>query len=304
MTESLSFGLGDLGDGAEPGHVAPDAPAVAPRRRRLRLSIITWFAVAIIAGWMLVALLAPWIAPHDPLLPSPAYSAPPGSGAVLGTDQLGRDVLSRIIHGARLSVPLSFVIVGLSLLLGGTLGLVAGYVGGWVDELLMRLTDLFFAFPQIILAMAVSAAFGPSARNAVLAIVIVAWPTYARVVRSAVLGIRSADFLASSRLLGVGPWRALWRDVVPNTLGPAIVLASLELGNAVLNLAALSYLGLGPRPPAPEWGAMVASGSTDLSKWWISIFPGIAILTIVLAFNLLGDAVRDWFDPRSRRAGR
>ena len=213
---------------------------------------------------------------------------------------MGRDILSRIVYGARLSLPLAVVIVVLALAIGGLLGLVAGYVGGWVDEALMRLTDLVFAFPPIILAMVVTAAFGPSARDAVIALVLVSWPTYARVVRSAVLSIRSSDFLHSSRLLGVGPWQALRRDVLPNSVGPSVVLASLEAGNAVLMLAALSFLGLGPRPPAPEWGAMIAAGSNDLSKWWVSIVPGIAILTAVLAFNLLGDAVRDWLDPRSR----
>lgn len=271
------------------------------RRRRPRQNgVLAVVALVILGGWIVVALGAGFLAPHDPVDLVGDYFQPPGGAFLLGTDELGRDVLSRILHGARLSVPLAFVIVALALFIGGTLGLIAGYVGGVVDEVIMRITDLFFAFPQIILAMAVSAAFGPSTRNAVLALVIVSWPTYARVVRSAVLSIRSADFLHSSRLLGVGPWRALRKDVLPNTFGPAVVLASLQLGDAVLMLASLSFLGLGPRPPAPEWGAMIAAGATDLTKWWISIIPGLAILTLVLAFNLLGDVVRDRLDPRSR----
>lgn len=285
--------------------------AVAPRQwwgrrgkagagARRRSGLLTTVAVGILALWSVVAIFAPLIAPYDPLAQTAAYFAEPSAEHWFGADELGRDVLSRIIYGARLSIPLAVIIVALALTIGGTLGLLAGYVGRGVDEVLMRLTDLVFAFPAIILAMAVSAAFGPSTRNAVLALVIVSWPVYARVVRSAVLGIRSADFLHSARLLGVGPWQALRRDVVPNTVGPAVVLGSLELGNAVLMLASLSFLGLGPRPPAPEWGAMIAGGSTDLSKWWLSIFPGLAILTLVLAFNLLGDAVRDRLDPRSR----
>jgi peptide/nickel transport system permease protein len=283
--------------GLRPG--APRAERVARRRHSRGLTVA---ACVILAAWALVAVFAPLLAPHDPLAQSGPYYASPSAAHWFGTDQLGRDILSRILYGARLSLPLAVVIVALALLIGGGLGLIAGYIGRWVDESLMRLTDLVFAFPPIILAMVVTAAFGPSARNAVLALVLVSWPTYARVVRSAVLSIRSSDFLHASRLLGVGPWQALRRDVVPNSVGPSVVLASLELGNAVLMLASLSFLGLGPRPPAPEWGAMIAAGSNDLSKWWVSIIPGIAILTAVLAFNLLGDAVRDWLDPRSRNA--
>jgi peptide/nickel transport system permease protein len=270
------------------------------RRGRRGARGLTAVAIAILVVWSALAVAAPLVAPYDPLAQSGPYYASPSALHWFGTDQLGRDILSRIVYGARLSLPLAVVIVALALLIGGTLGLVAGYVGRWVDESLMRLTDLVFAFPPIILAMVVTAAFGPSARNAVLALVLVSWPTYARVVRSAVLSIRSSDFLAATRMLGVGPWRALRRDVVPNSVGPSVVLASLQLGDAVLMLAALSFLGLGPRPPAAEWGAMIAAGSSDLSKWWVSIIPGIAILTVVLAFNLLGDAVRDWLDPRAR----
>lgn len=255
-------------------------------------------ALAILAGWLLVALFAPVVAPYDPLGQSADTYSPPSAAHWFGTDSLGRDVLSRVIFGARLSIPLALAIVGLALLVGGLLGLVAGYLGRFVDEALMRLTDLVFAFPQIILAMAVTAAFGPSTRNAVLALVIVSWPVYARVIRSAVLALRGEDFLSAARLLGVGPITALRRDVVPNSVGPAVVLATLELGNAVLLLAALSFLGLGPRPPAAEWGSMVAIGAQDLSMWWVSAFPGLAILTVVLAFNVLGDALRDWGDPR------
>lgn len=258
-------------------------------------------AGVVIVGWLLLAVFAPLVAPYDPLEQGgPAY-APPSGEYLFGTDELGRDILSRVIYGARLSIPLALAVVVLALAIGGLLGLLAGYIGRGVDEALMRLTDLVFAFPQIILAMAVTAAFGPSTRNAVLALVIVSWPVYARVIRSAVLSIRGQDYLYASRLLGVGPWRALRRDVVPNSVGPAVVLATLELGNAVLMLAALSFLGLGPRPPAAEWGAMIALGSNDLSMWWVSVFPGLAILTVVLAFNLLGDALRDRLDPRYAR---
>lgn len=281
----------------------PGPPRVAgPRRRRPHAGALTVVAISILVIWAVVAVAAPVLAPYDPLIQSGPYYTPPSSAHWFGTDQLGRDIASRIMYGARLSLPLAVVIVALALLIGGTLGLLAGYVGRWVDESLMRLTDLVFAFPPIILAMVVTASFGPSARNAVLALVVVSWPTYARVVRSAVLSIRGSDFLQASRMLGVGPWQALRRDVLPNSVGPSVVLASLQLGDAVLMLASLSFLGLGPRPPAPEWGAMIAAGSADLSKWWVSIIPGFAILTAVLAFNLIGDAVRDWLDPRMKAA--
>ncbi|MEU2610944.1 ABC transporter permease [Micromonospora sp. NPDC007271] len=295
-----------------PGPVAPDprvGRSLARRRWLSRLrggptsrpiwrQPIALAALAILGGWLLVAILAPVLAPYDPLAQSPDGYAPPSGAHWFGTDSLGRDVLSRVVYGARLSIPLALAIVSLALLVGGLLGLVAGYVGRFVDEALMRLTDLVFAFPQIILAMAVTAAFGPNTRNAVLALVIVSWPVYARVIRSAVLSMRGDDYLNAARLLGVGPVRALRRDVLPNSVGPAIVLATLELGNAVLLLAALSFLGLGPRPPAAEWGSMVALGSQDLSMWWVSVFPGLAILTVVMAFNVLGDALRDRLDPR------
>lgn len=271
----------------------------AKNRRKLPAPL-TAIAGIILVFWIVLAIFAPLIAPYDPLGQSGEYFDPPSGEHLFGTDQLGRDILSRIIYGARLSLPLAVIIVVLSLLVGGIVGLLAGYIGRAVDELLMRFTDLFFAFPQIILAMAVAAAFGPSTRNAVIALVLVSWPIYARVIRSAVLSIRTSDFLYAARLLGVGPWKTLRNDVLPNSVGPSVVLASLELGNAVLLLASLSFLGLGPRPPAPEWGAMIAAGSTDLSKWWVSILPGLAILSIVVAFNLIGDAVRDRLDPRGR----
>ncbi|WP_432486736.1 ABC transporter permease [Kineococcus sp. SYSU DK018] len=259
--------------------------------------VVAAFAVA--AAWVVVAAAAPLIAPYDPLAQSAELLSPPSAAHPFGTDELGRDVFSRVVHGARLSIPLALAIVACALALGGVLGLLAGYVGGFADAAIMRITDLVFAFPQIILAMAVAAAFGPSTLNAVLALVVVSWPVYARVIRGSVLSIRGEDYLNVARMLGVGPFAALRRDVVPNSFGPAVVLATLEFGNAILLLAALSFLGLGPRPPAPEWGAMIASGTNDITCWWISLFPGLAILTAVLACNVIGDALRDHLDPHS-----
>ncbi|MCZ2857574.1 ABC transporter permease [Blastococcus sp. VKM Ac-2987] len=307
MTRTHSS-LTELTEEQEAATVTPSDDPAAPRRRwwqarteasRIWRQPVVVVALLVAGAWLVVAIAAPLLAPFDPLQQSSDVYASPGGDHLFGTDALGRDVLSRVIYGARLSIPLALTIVLCALAFGGLLGLVAGYVRGIIGESIMRLTDLFFAFPQIILAMAVAAAFGPSTLNAVVALVIVSWPIYARVIRGAVLSIRSEDYLNASRMLGVGPVAALRRDVMPNSFGPAVVLATLELGNSMLLLAALSFLGLGPRPPAAEWGAMIALGTNDISRWWVSVFPGLAILTVVMACNIIGDALRDRFDPQS-----
>jgi peptide/nickel transport system permease protein len=255
----------------------------------------------LVAFWLVVVIAAPLLAPHDPLAQDLAPLAAPGPGHWLGTDELGRDVLSRVLYGARLSIPLALLLVVLSLLVGGLLGAVAGYFGRWVDELVMRIADLVFAFPTVILAMVVAAALGASLRNAVLAVLVVAWPSYARVARGLVLGLRSREFVLSGRLLGFSAWRSLRVDILPNILGPLLVLATLDIGTATLLLSGLSFLGLGAKPPTAEWGAMVAEGTQQFNDWWIGVFPGLAILTVVLAFNFLGDALRDALDPVTAR---
>lgn len=270
-----------------------------PRVWRRPLAII---GLVIVAFWLIVVLLAPVLAPYDPLAQSSPRFLSPSLQHPFGTDGVGRDVLSRVIHGARISIPIAVMLVGLSLAVGSTVGAIAGYFGGWVDAVLMRLVDLFFSFPAIILAMAVSAALGPSLVNAVLAIVVVSWPAYARLTRSLVLSLRDAHFVEASRLLGTSSPRALVRDIAPNILGPIAVISTLELGNAILLLSGLSYLGLGAVPPTPEWGAMVSEGSRVFYNYWVALFPGLAILSIVLAFNFIGDSLRDALDPRSSRA--
>jgi peptide/nickel transport system permease protein len=251
------------------------------------------------ATWVLIALFVPLIAPHDPLAQSDQLFLAPSPAHLLGTDELGRDVLSRVLWGSRLSLPLAFFLVAMAVTIGGILGGIAGYFGGWVDEVVMRATDLVFAFPTIILAMAVTAALGPSLRNAVLAVVVVFWPSYARVVRGLVLSLGQSDYVSATRLLGASSRRALLVDVLPNVAGPVLVLATLDLGNAVLLLAGLSFLGLGSQPPTPEWGSMVNTGTQYFERWWLGTFPGLAILSVVLAFNFLGDSLRDALDPRS-----
>jgi ABC-type dipeptide/oligopeptide/nickel transport system permease subunit len=287
--------------------VSAQAPPIRVRtwQRRGPLANPAWrhpLAIAglvIAAAWIVVAIFAPLIAPDDPLAQSAASFISPGRAHFFGTDELGRDVFSRVLFGARLSIPLAMLLVSLALAIGGTLGAVAGYFGGVVDGLVMRAADLVFAFPAIILAMVVTAALGPSVKNAVLALVIVSWPSYARVVRGLVLSVGQAEYVASARLLGASARRALVRDVLPNVLGPVLVLATLDLGNAVLLLSGLSFLGLGAQPPQPEWGAGVAEGTQYFQYWWIGTFPGLAIFTVVLAFNFLGDSLRDALDPQS-----
>ena len=258
----------------------------------------------IAAAWVLIAIFAPLVAPYGPLDQDfTAFQGPSGAHP-FGTDELGRDVLSRVVYGSRLSIPLALLLVVLSATIGATLGAIAGYFRGLADGIVMRITDLVFAFPAIILAMVVTAVLGRGIRNAVLAIVIVAWPSYARVVRGLVLSIGDSEYVQSSRLLGVSSRSALIREVLPNVAGPVLVLATLDLGTAILLLAALSFLGLGAQPPDPEWGSMVATGTQYFQYWWMGTFPGLAIFTAVVAFNFLGDSLRDAFDPRTAQEGR
>lgn len=254
----------------------------------------------VLAGaWIAIAILVPLIAPYNPLTQSSQLVLAPSASHLFGTDELGRDVFSRVLWASRLSLPLAFFLVAMAVLIGGVLGGLAGYFGGWVDEVVMRATDLVFAFPTIILAMAVTAALGPSLRNAVLAVLVVFWPSYARVVRGLVMSLGQSDYVSAARLLGASFRRALVVDVLPNVAGPVLVLATLDLGNAVLLLAGLSFLGLGAQPPTPEWGSMVNTGTQYFERWWMGTFPGFAILSVVLAFNFLGDSLRDALDPRS-----
>ena len=254
--------------------------------------------------WILVAIFAPLLAPHDPLEQSFVPFSPPSREHLFGTDELGRDVFSRTLYGARISLPLGVLLVALASTIGGILGAVAGYFRRWVDAGVMRTADLVFAFPAILLAMVVTASLGPGLRNAVLALVIVAWPSYARVVRSLVLSVGDSEYVWATRLLGASARRSLVREVLPNVVGPVLVLATLDIGNAILLLSGLSFLGLGAQPPAAEWGSMVASGTQFFQQWWMGTFPGLAIFTAVLAFNFMGDSLRDVFDPRTARESR
>ena len=278
------------------------------RRRLRRAAPPAWrrplalAGLAVIGAWVVIAIFAPLIAPYNPLAQQFNILASPSAAHWFGTDELGRDVFSRVLYGARITLPLAVILIAAAMIIGAVLGGVAGYFGGWVDNALMRLADLVFAFPGIILALAIAAALGPQLRNAVIAVVVVSWPAYARLVRSLVLTARSAQYVVASRLLGSSGLRILFTDIRPNAAGPVLVLAALGIGDAVLLLSGLSFLGLGAQPPTAEWGAMVAEGTQNFNDWWVGLYPGLAILTVVLAFNFIGDALRDQLDPRTARA--
>ena len=274
--------------------------AVGPAWRQ-PLAIV---GLAIALAWFLVAVFAPVLAPYDPLAQGFGEFRSPSRDHPFGTDELGRDVLSRTLYGARITLPLGLLLVVLASTIGGLLGMLAGYFRGLLDGAVMRVADLVFAFPAIILAMVVTAALGRGLTNAVIALVIVAWPSYARVVRSLVLSVGDSEYVWASRLLGASAPRALVREVLPNVLGPVLVLATLDVGNAILLLSGLSFLGLGAQPPDAEWGSMVATGTQFFQFWWMGTFPGLAIFTAVLAFNFVGDSLRDVFDPRTARESR
>jgi ABC-type dipeptide/oligopeptide/nickel transport system permease subunit len=287
-------------------------PAVLPPSRLARLRRRTgaktgsaWRRPTMVVGlaiaglWLLIAIFGPLVEPHDPLAQDFAITQAPSSAHLFGTDELGRDVLSRVLEGARHSLPLAVLLVALSGTIGTVLGVLAGYVGGWVDGVVMRLADLVSAFPAIVLAMVVTASLGPSTRNAVLALVIVQWPIYARVVRSLVLSIGQAEYVQAFRLHGASAGRAMRKEVLPNVVGPIVVLVAIYLADGLLLLASLSFLGLGAQPPTPEWGSMVSVGTQYFQNWWMATFPGLAIFTAVLAFNFIGDGLRDVFDPQS-----
>ncbi len=277
------------------------------RKRRLNFppAFRTPLAVtggAIVLFWLIIMAFAPMIAPADPLAQAFDRLQPPSAEHLFGTDQVGRDVLSRVIYGSRISLPLALGLVATAMVVGGLLGAIAGYFGKAVDEIIMRLADLVFAFPTIILAMVITAALGPNLTNAVIAMLIVSWPAYARVTRSLVVSARQQEYVVAGRLLGAGAFTSLRRDVLPNVLSPVFVLAMLDVGTAILLLSGLSFLGLGAAPPAPDWGAMVAGGVEQFSSWWIAAFPGLAIFTVVMAFNFIGDSLRDSLDPHTQDA--
>lgn len=261
-------------------------------------------ALVVIALFYLTALLTPLLAPFDPTTQGDLVTGrllPPSREHLMGTDQFGRDQLSRLLYGARISLAIGLVAVGVAVTLGTVVGALAGYAGGWIDAVLMRLVDMVIAFPRLVLLIAIVALFQPSIVLIMVILGLTQWPFIARIVRGEVMSVREREFVVAGRALGFGPWRVLVRHILPNALAPLVVAASLGVGDAIVLEAVLSFLGLGVRPPTPSWGVMVAEGRAHmLGAWWLSAVPGMTIVVVVLAFNLAGDAFRDALDPRRR----
>jgi peptide/nickel transport system permease protein len=269
--------------------------------RRNRLMVV---GTSIILGLLLVAALAPLLVTHNPyeqILNDRLLS--PSAKHWFGTDSLGRDIYSRVVYGARVTLTIALLVAAISTPLGMLIGIVAGYLGGAMDEILMRLADVFLAFPRLILAIAFAAALGPGVENAIVAIAIAHWPSYARLVRAETLNVKNNDYIQAMRVLGAGKMTIMAGHILPLTLSSIIVRMSLDMGTIILTAAGLGFLGLGAQPPMPEWGLMVSDGRQFLvDQWWVSTLPGLAILVVVMGFNLLGDGIRDVLDPRQRQA--
>ncbi len=267
----------------------------------LRSNSMAMVGLAILVALILTAIFAPIIAPHDPFVQDLSSRLLPigAEEHLLGTDSLGRDILSRLIYGARITLYIVALVALIAPVAGLLVGTVAGYAGGWVDVILMRITDIFLAFPRLVLALAFVAALGAGIENAVLAISLTAWPPYARMARAETLTIRSTDYINAIRLQGAGPLRIITRHIWPLCISSLIVRVTLDMAGIILAAAGLGFLGLGAQPPSPEWGAMISEGRRFiLDHWWVATVPGLAIFTVSLAFNLLGDGLRDALDPK------
>ena len=290
-------------------YLLTDSPS-SRRQARLGQMYRKWLAfrrnplamvgLAIIVALLLVATFAPLIATADPLAQNLDRRLLPPSGTnFFGTDSLGRDIFSRIVYGTRVTLVIVLLVVVSVGPIGLLIGATSGYLGGWADRALMRMTDVFLAFPRLVLALAFVAALGPGLENAVIAIAITAWPPYARVARAETMIIRQQDFIAAIRLQGASQWRIVWKHVVPLCLPSLIVRTTLDMAGVILIAAGLGFLGLGAQPPIPEWGAMISAGREQIfDQWWVATFPGLAICVVALGFNLLGDGLRDVMDAR------
>ncbi|MCX2720813.1 ABC transporter permease [Roseibium salinum] len=258
------------------------------------------FGMVVLAILIFCAAFAPLLATHDPYVQNlQATLQPPGPDHFFGTDELGRDIYSRLLHGSRITLRIIFLVTVVVGPIGLLVGTVAGYFGGRTDTILMRLTDIFLSFPSLILSLAFVAALGPSLSNAIIAISLTAWPPIARLARAETMTFRSADYIAAARLQGASSARIIWRSIVPMCLPSVVIRLTLNMATVILTAAGLGFLGLGAQPPLPEWGAMIATGRRYMiDSWWLVTFPGIAILCVSLAFNLLGDGLRDALDPK------
>lgn len=272
--------------------------------RRLLKEPTTVLGLFLLLCFFIIAIFAPLLSHYDPLFQniSGASLKPPSSDYWFGTDKLGRDIYSRMLYGGRISVFVGLAVVSLAGTFGTLVGLYAGFRRGWADEALMRITDIFFAFPSLILAMAIAGALGPSLNNALIAVAVVQWPVYARLVRGQVLILREREFVQAAQAIGTPNGTILLRHLLPNVLSPLLVQASFDMGTTILTVAGLSFIGFGAQPPTPEWGVMISEGRNYITtQWWLTGVPAIAILLFVASFNLVGDGLRDILDPRLRK---
>ena len=287
--------------------------AIAPRIKEFRETVyllkrnkLTRIALLAIYALIFIAVFAPWLAPHSTHImmdtnPQDKLLAPCAK-YLFGTDELGRDIFSRVLYGTRISLQTGLLAVGISLLIGVPLGAIAGASNWYIDETIMRITDIFLSFPGLLLAIAIAAILGPSLQNAMLAISISWWPWYTRIVRGQAISLRERQFVKAAKAIGTPHYKIIFSHIIPNCIAPVIVQASMDIGGVILTIAALSFLGLGAQPPTPEWGLMISTSRTYfLSAWWYSFFPGMAILITVLVFNLLGDGLREVLDPKTRK---
>lgn len=287
--------------------------AIKPKIREFKLSLyllnrnkLTKVSLYLVVGLILLAIIAPLIVPYpshisDATNPEDKLLGP-SSQYFFGTDELGRDIFSRVMYGTRISLETALLAVSLALVIGIPLGAIAGFVGGYVDEIIMRITDIFLSFPPLLLAIAISAILGPSLENAMLSIAVSWWPWYTRLIRGQAVSIKERKFVKAAEAIGTSPFKTIFSHIVPNCISPVIVQASMDMGGVILTISSLSFLGLGAQPPTPEWGLMIStSRNYFLNAWWYSIFPGLAIFITVLAFNLLGDGLREILDPKTRK---
>ena len=289
---------------------SPETPPVeelppsraAQLRHFLRADAALYFGLTVIGLWIIAAITVPLWQGFDPIIDQDLGRRlqPPGGEFWFGTDNLGRDLFTRVIWGARVSLPISLISVAIAVVVGGLLGALAGFKGGIVDEIIMRISDLFLAFPAMVLALAIASALGPSAQNVIIAIAAVTWPEYTRLMRGQVMAIRGNLHVTAATSIGCSQSRIFRRHVLPFGLPPIIVKATVDLGMTILLAAGLSFVGVGAAPPTPEWGSMIAEASSRIDQWWLALFPGLAILTIVLSVNFVGDALRDRYDPQMR----
>ncbi|MBQ5583291.1 MAG: ABC transporter permease [Ruminiclostridium sp.] len=271
-------------------------------KRLFRSNYLFTLGVLICIFWILMAILAPVIAPYDPIVQDLSVMLqPPSKEHIFGTDNFGRDIFSRVIYGGRYSLLAGCLTVIIAGAIGSLYGAIAGYVGGKVDNVMMRFSEMVLSFPSLILAMLINSVMGSSLFNTMFALVIVAWPTYARLMRSVVLSVKENEYIAAAEVLGASRMRILIKEIIPNSISSVLIMATTDLGNQILMFSTLSFLGLGSAPPTPEWGMMVSEGVDYFNKFWVAGFPGLAIFTMAIGANFIGDGMRDLLDPKLRK---